>query len=113
MILKKILSIVLLVFGLSSLAFAVPSDATIKSIAYGHAYDKHVVTNGEFPKIKSKEEFYNYIKAMVADKSTVSKKVGTKEYLWRTPVIVAVDPSHKDKGTCFKPIDGKKYYDKQ
>jgi hypothetical protein len=92
---------------------AVPDDATLYSIANGHAYDKHVVKGKEFPSITSKAQFFSLIKSIVTAPTASKSLVRGRTAYWSTAnsTIVIVDPSTTDKGTAF--VTTKKYYDDQ
>ena len=111
-----------------------PDSATeSKKIGEGHAYDKHVlgqnndngkefekdkeINNKKFPRdsITTKQQFVDFIKEIM-DNTTV-KKESTQQpgkwYYWHdeTGTIVIYNPDNNDHGTCFRPTDGKDYYD--
>jgi filamentous hemagglutinin len=113
-----------------------PDSATeSKKIGEGHAYDKHVLgtnnTNGKefekdkdingkkFPRdsITTKQQFVDFIKEIM-DNTTVKKESTNqpgKWYYWHdeTGTIVIYNPNNSDHGTCFRPTNGKTYYDNQ
>lgn len=113
-----------------------PDSATeSKKIGEGHAYDKHVlgkknnngkefekdkeINNKKFPRdsITTKQQFVDFIKEIM-DNTTV-KKESTEQpgkwYYWHdeTGTIVIYNPKNTDHGTCFRPTDGKDYYDNE
>jgi hypothetical protein len=112
-----------------------PRPDDIKKIAYGHAFNKHVLGEGnrdgqEFKKgrriagkpfpdesITTKEQFAKHLLNIV-DKTKwkkPSERFKGKMYFWddRTGTIIVYDPRNRDKGTAFRPFRGKKYYDDQ
>jgi hypothetical protein len=92
---------------------ATPDDATLTSIANGHAYDKHVILKKEFPSITSKTQFFSLIKSIVTNPTASKSLVRGRTAYWSTAsnTIVIVDPSTADKGTAF--VTTKAYYDSQ
>jgi hypothetical protein len=95
-------------------------------IAAGHAYNKHVVTAGEFkagkviaglampasPVVNSIATFQSLIQSAMGSATNRGLSAGRKAY-WHaaTGTIVIYDPAHVDCGTSFRPIPGKSYYD--
>lgn len=90
------------------------NPASAPTIAAGHAYSKHVVTQKEWGDPPMKKSAFAPIVADVMNNPDASKALqnGRKAY-WKGDIIVIYDPSSGDKGTCFKPTMGKKYYDNQ
>jgi hypothetical protein len=105
---KKIAIGIFVLLILNNMAFAI-DNATIDAIA-AHSWEGH---RSDFPKITTERDFAAYIKDLIADNKTVKKNLsGGREAFWRTPVVVVADPNNStNKGTCFKPGIGKKYYD--
>jgi pyridoxal/pyridoxine/pyridoxamine kinase len=115
-----------LVLSLRSPAFDAPKEPTAsqkaiaKKIGKGHSFQKHVVDGKEFDsllkeKTKSdrQEEFIALIAKVMAN-PTHSKKLARRReafYDNANNVIVIVDPSTRDHGTCFRPNQKKRYYD--
>jgi len=94
---------------------AAPDDATLKSIANGHAYQKHVVTQKEYPEITSKDAFFTLIKGVTANPTAIKNMPKGKTAYWGegAKTIVIVDPNNADKGTAFRPTAGRAYFDAQ
>jgi hypothetical protein len=92
---------------------AVPDDATLSSIANGHAYQKHVIDKKEYPNITSKAQFLSLIKSIVTTPTASKSLVRGRTAYWSAThsTIVIVDPSTPDKGTAF--VTTKAYYDSQ
>ena len=110
MYLKTLIAITAL--SISSTVFAV-DNATITSIANGHAYQKHVIEKKEYPEITSKAQFFSLIKAIVSNPTASKPLPRSRTAYWgdSTKTIVIIDPSHIDKGTAFRTT--KAYYDAQ
>jgi Domain of unknown function (DUF4157) len=99
--------------GAESSAIIQRNPASALTIATGHSYSKHVVTQKEWGDPPMKKEAFGPIVADVMNTAGASKdlKNGRKAY-WKGDTIVIYDPNSSDKGTCFKPTLGQKYYDK-
>jgi RHS repeat-associated protein len=87
------------------------------SIANGHAWDKHVIRNGEFGgqggMFKNQEEFTGYIEQVMSNPSEMKDIAGGKKAFWdnSTQAVVIYDPHNlKDQGTFFQPKEGKDYF---
>jgi filamentous hemagglutinin len=86
-----------------------------RKIAEGHAFDKHVVQQGEYPEISTRQEFADLI-AEVMSNPTVSKSLqGGRTGYWHYDLqtVVVTDPYSSDGGTAFRPSEGREYYDKK
>lgn len=115
MMMKKIAFAALVAVFAAATVQAAVDDATLRSIANGHAFQKHVVTNKEYPEITSKDQFFSLVKG-VASAPTASKNlVRGRTAFWgeSAKTIVVVDPSSADKGTAFRPSGGRAYFDAQ
>lgn len=85
-------------------------DAISTDIAAGHAYEKHVVTRGEFPGVRTRGELADVVRDVIstgAQKQLPNDRVA----YWRGDVIVVTNPRDPDAGTVFAPKDGKAYFD--
>jgi filamentous hemagglutinin len=84
-----------------------------RTIAQGHAFEKHVLNQGQFPNIFTPEQFAIEIQRII-DNPSVSKQLarGRTAY-WEetTGIVVIYDPHAPDGGTTFKPHTGRSYYD--
>ena len=81
----------------------------------GREFDNGIVINGlAFPKpsILTKKEFREHIKEIM-DKPDDTQTVGGVTYYWDddTGTLVVHGPGNKDKGTAFRPDNGKKTFD--
>jgi len=93
--------------------FRLRNQLTAHEIGHGHAFDKHVVERGEFPGLSDKPEFCKCIMRVLSDPSSrVRMLVRDRIAVWHPPTetIVIIDPTAKDRGTCFKPTSGRKYF---
>lgn len=84
-----------------------------KKIAEGHAYDKHVTQQKEFPEIKDKQAFAEHIDDVMANPSASKSLSGGRKAYWddKSQTVVITNPKAVDGGTAFKPKDGKAYFD--
>lgn len=105
---------------------ATGNGAISAKIGAGHAYGKHVVTNGEFaagktiaglampskPVVNSVATFQSHILTAMGSATTKALTKGRKAWWYATTgTIVIYDPKNVDCGTAFRPINGKSYYD--
>jgi hypothetical protein len=93
-----------------------PTAAQLKiarAIAAGHAYEKHVVEEKLFPEVKSKDDFVEVIATVLANPSHHRKLENEREAFYDTKsnTIVIYNPRARDRGTCFRPRAGLKYYE--
>jgi hypothetical protein len=126
----KILAILAFTFVGSQAAYAnctaTGNAAIATKIGAGHAYGKHVVTNGEFvagkvigglampssPVVNSVATFQSHIQTVMASATTKALTNGRKAWWYATTgTIVIYDPKSVDCGTAFRPANGKSYYD--
>ncbi|WP_369390252.1 polymorphic toxin-type HINT domain-containing protein [Streptomyces sp. CG1] len=77
--------------------------------ADGHAFRKHVVEQGEFPGIQTREQFAEMVEDVVLNGERRVAGGGRSAY-WRNGVIVIRNPNSRDGGTVFAPKDGKQYF---
>jgi hypothetical protein len=84
-----------------------------KAIAGGHAYEKHVIEEKLFPEVKSEADFVELIGKVLANPTHHRELENDREayYDKHSNTIIIYNPRAKDKGTCFRPRAGLKYYD--
>jgi len=84
-----------------------------KAISSGHAYEKHVVEDKLFPEVKSPKDFAELIAKVLANPTHHRElENGREAYFDKTSnTIVIYNPRAKDKGTCFRPRAGLKYFE--
>jgi hypothetical protein len=82
-------------------------------ISKGHAYDKHVVEQDEFPEVVDRKQFRNLIQKILSDPTDWKRLEGGRSAYWdkETGTVVIRDPRDPDGGTAFRPDTGKRYYD--
>jgi filamentous hemagglutinin len=92
-----------------------PSQSLGQKIANGHAYDKHVVQQGEFPGITNRANFANVVDQAIGKAKAagdVRNLSGGRVAYWDDAdgIVVISDPAAADGGTAFKPTAGKAYF---
>ena len=93
-----------------------PSAAQLKiakAIAKGHSYEKHVVEEKLFPEVKSTDDFMELIARVLANPTHHRKLENDREAYFdnKSNTIVIYNPHARDKGTCFRPRAGLKYFE--
>ena len=92
-----------------------PSAAQLKiarAIAMGHSYEKHVVEEKQFPEVKNRNDFKNLIAHVLANPTHHRELASDREAFFdnKYNTIVIYNPHARDKGTCFRPRAGLKYF---
>lgn len=123
-----LMAIGLLIISITS-SLACTADTIIEraaAIGHGHAYNAHVVTQGEFkighvegglaypgPKIESADDFSNLIAAIMSTPSDNKPLNNERHAYWddKTGTVVIYNPGPVDCGTAFRPHAGKTYYE--
>ena len=84
-----------------------------KAIAKGHAYEKHVVEEKLFPEVKNRDDFIELIAKVLANPTHHRKLENDREAYFdnKSNTIVIYNPHARDKGTCFRPRNGLKYFE--
>jgi filamentous hemagglutinin len=82
-------------------------------IAYGHAFEKHVLNQGQFPGVLTPEQFAREIQRILENPSTSKPLARGRTAYWEevTGTVVICDPHTADGGTAFKPHTGRSYYE--
>jgi hypothetical protein len=85
-----------------------------EQIAAGHAYDKHVVEKRDFPWIRNRQDFQDFIERVMRNPTETRPLKDGRSAYWdeATGTVVVRDPKHPDGGTAFRPRDGKYHYDR-
>lgn len=78
-------------------------------ISGGHAFDKHVVEQGEFPGITTRKQFANLIEGAVMNGEPRILSRGRTAY-WSEGTVVIRDPGAPDGGTTLRPSKGYNYF---
>ena len=84
-----------------------------KAIASGHAYEKHVVEEKLFPEVKNRDDFIELIAKVLANPTHHRELENDREAYFdkKSNTIVIYNPHARDKGTCFRPSAGLKYFE--
>jgi hypothetical protein len=84
-----------------------------KAIAMGHSYDKHVVGEKLFPEVKSRDDFIELIAKVLANPTHHRELENDRAAYFdkKSNTVVIYNPHARDKGTCFRPRAGLKYYE--
>ena len=84
-----------------------------KAMASGHAYEKHVVEEKQFPEVKSTDDFVELIAKVLANPTHHRELENDREAYFdkKSNTIVIYNPHARDKGTCFRPDAGLKYFE--
>jgi hypothetical protein len=83
-----------------------------RAIAAGHSYEKHVVQEKLFPEVKKREEFADLIAQVLANPTHHRELENDREayYDRKSNTIVIYNPHARDRGTCFRPNAGLRYF---
>jgi hypothetical protein len=83
-----------------------------RAIAGGHSYEKHVVEEKLFPEVKSRGDFAEQIVKVLANPTHHRKLENDREAFFdsKSDTIVIYNPHARDKGTCFRPRAGLRYF---
>ena len=84
-----------------------------RAIGTGHSYEKHVVNEKQFPEVKSQDDFVELIGKVLANPTHHRGLENEREAYFdkKSNTIVIYNPRAKDKGTCFRPRAGLKYFE--
>ncbi|WP_372728402.1 DUF4157 domain-containing protein [Nocardioides sp.] len=97
------------------LAAAAEIPALATAIANGHAWTKHVQQEQEFTteNFANQAAFAAHIESVMTTPSESKDLGGVRGAYWDdgSKTVVILNTGAADKGTCFKPKDGKTYYD--
>jgi hypothetical protein len=85
-----------------------------EELGAGHAFEKHIVKQGEFPGwIRTRSQFTQHIEQVLNDPLTHSKVLSNnKTAYWHSPTstVVIRNPNAIDGGTVFQPLNGINYF---
>ena len=100
---------------LAPLALAGTTEAAqlAAQIAAGHAFDKHVVAERQFPGITTRAEFAALLERIIAHPSAARRLSHDRSAYWdeETGTVVITNPHDRDGGTAFRPRAGRAYFD--
>ena len=78
-------------------------------ISGGHAFDKHVIEQGEFPGVSIRGQFASMIEDAVMNGESRVLSGGRTAY-WNDGTVVIRNPGAADGGTAFRPTNGYDYF---
>ncbi|MFB9135580.1 two-partner secretion domain-containing protein [Vibrio olivae] len=85
---------------------------TAQEIANGHAFDKHVLKQGEFPDVRTRQQFQNHVEDVLHNPSEVRYyKDGRTVYIQDSSSTVVIRNSGAGESTAFQPSDWTEYLD--
>lgn len=79
--------------------------------ADGHAFQKHVIEQGEFRGIRTRREFAEIVEDVIMNGEHRVRRDGASAY-WRNGVVVIRNPKASDGGTVMAPKEGYAYFTK-
>lgn len=80
-----------------------------EEISGGHAFDKHVIEQGEFPGVTTRRQFASMIEDAVMNGEFRVLSGGRTAY-WNGGAVVIRNPGAPDGGTAFRPTNGHDYF---
>lgn len=80
-----------------------------EEISKGHAFDKHVVEQGEFPGVTTREQFATVVENAVLNGESRTLRAGRAAY-WDDGTVVIRNSGASDGGTAFRPEGGYDYF---
>jgi hypothetical protein len=78
-------------------------------VSRGHAFDKHVIEQGEFPGVTTRRQFADMIEDAVMNGESRVLSGGRTAY-WSGGTVVIRNPGAADGGTAFRPTNGYDYF---
>ena len=78
-------------------------------ISRGHAFDKHVIEQDEFPGVTTRRQFASMIEDAVMNGESRVLSGGRTAY-WNDSAVVIRNPGAADGGTAFRPTNGYDYF---
>uniref|UniRef100_A0A486XHH7 Rhs family protein n=1 Tax=Rheinheimera sp. BAL341 TaxID=1708203 RepID=A0A486XHH7_9GAMM len=91
------------------------AQLTGQEIAGGHAFEKHVLRQGEFAGlgIRTRKQFARHIEGVVNHPTATKQLSGGRTAYWdnASSTVVIRNPRAGDGGTAFQPANGRAYFD--
>ncbi len=88
---------------------------TGQEISGGHAFEKHVIQQGEYKDlgITTREQFASHIESVVNNPTSFRELSGGRTAYWDnvSGTVVIRNPKAVDGGTAFRPVNGQAYFD--
>lgn len=85
------------------------AQLTGEEISGGHAFQKHVLDQAEFPGITTRPQFASHIEDVVLNGEMRTLSGGRTGY-WQNGTVVIRNPGAVDGGTAFRPTTGYDYF---
>lgn len=85
------------------------AQLTGEEISGGHAFQKHVIDQAEFPGITTRQQFASHIEDVVLNGEMRTLSGGRTGY-WQDGTVVIRNPGAVDRGTAFRPTTGYDYF---
>lgn len=85
------------------------AQLTGEEISGGHAFQKHVIDQAEFPGITTRPQFASAIEDVVLNGEMRTLSGGRTAY-WNNGTVVIRNPNAVDGGTAFRPTTGYDYF---
>ncbi len=80
-----------------------------QEISNGHAYQKHVIEQGEFPGVRTRSEFASLVENTIVQ-GEMRPLSGNRLAYWHNGMVVIRNPRAGDGGTAFAPTQGYSYF---
>ncbi len=90
-----------------------PHSQTADRIGGGHAWQKHVIDQREFPEIKTQDQFKAMIDRIMNAATSLHRNLLNGREAWydrATNTLVIKNPGAADQGTSFRPTTGEQYF---
>ncbi len=87
-----------------------------REIASGHAFEKHVMNQGEFPGwIRTRNQLAGHVESIINNPTATKMLSKNRTGYWYEPsgTVVIYNPSAVDGGTAFQPTKGIQYFLKE
>ena len=85
------------------------AQLTGEEISGGHAFQKHVIDQAEFPGITTRRQFASHIEDVVLNGEMRTLSSGRTGY-WQNGTVVIRNPGAVDGGTALRPTTGYDYF---
>ena len=84
-----------------------------QEISGGHAFEKHILNQGEFSGCSTRTQFAHHIENVLNNPSKIKVLNNGRIAYWhqKTGTVVIRNPSAIDGGTAFQPVDGIIYFE--
>jgi filamentous hemagglutinin len=97
----------------SAQAIRLRNSLIAREIAGGHAFEKHILHQGEFSGwIRTRTQFANHIENVINNPTALKQLRNNRTGYWQNSsrTVVVHNPKAMDGGTSFQPADGLLYF---